>query len=142
MNKKLIWYIVLLLLPLLTVGLAAMPDSVTVLREPVIETCSFFDTLSDGSRPMGLAFSGLTIFILFAVLVVYVITKKKLWLNVAVWVSLIAATLAVLPLLLRTEPMVIPNVGVPLMLCVEALLCSIHGKQDEKQIVPEGKRLK
>lgn len=142
MKKKLIWNIVLLLLPLLTVGLAAMPDSVTVLRELQIEYCSFFGTLSDGSRPMGLAFCGLMTFVLFGLLVVYVVIKKKFLLNIACWLSLGAATLSVLPLLIRSEPMVIPNVGVALLLCVEALLAFIYYKKDEKLAVNPGIRLK
>ena len=118
-----------------------MPDSVTVLRESELETCSFFGTLSDGSRPLGLAFCGLMIFALFGLLVVYVVTKKKALLNAASWLSLGAATLSVLPILLKTEPMVIPNVGVAILLCVEAILATFRYKQDDKKGEPVGKRL-
>ncbi len=138
-NKKLMWNIPLLLLPLLAVGVAALPDSVTVLIKPQIQHCSFFGTLADGSRPMGLAFCGLLIFVLFGVLVVYAVTNKNFLLNAACWLSLGAATLSVLPLLLGGEPRVIPNVAVTVILCVEAGLTAIRRKQGEK---PLEKRLK
>ncbi len=138
-NKKLMWNILLLLLPLLAVGLAAMPDSVTVLTEQQIQRCSFFGTLPDGSRPMGLAFCALLIFVLFGVLAVYAVTNKNFLLNAACWLSLGAATLSVLPRLRSQQQRVIPNVAVTVILCVEAGLAAFRRKQGEK---PQAKRLK
>lgn len=132
----------MLLLPLLAAGIAAMPNSVTVATQTEILYCSFYGTLPDGSNPIGLPLCGMVIFALFGLVAIYVATKKKQLLNVASWVSLGAATLSVLPLLLRTEPMVIPNVGVAILLCVEAILTTLCYKQGEKAAAAPGKRLK
>ncbi len=140
-NKNLLWNIALMVLPLLAAGVAAMPNSVTLMQEPV-QYCSFFGTFADGSRPFGLAFAGLMIFVLFFMVVLYVSLKKKPLLNGATWVALVAATLAVLPLLLRTEPLVLPNVFVALLLCAEAMLTWVCYKKKEPQPKISGKRLK
>lgn len=146
MKNRILWCIILTLLPLLAFGLAAMPDSVTVvLSESEVTAISFFDTLPDGSRPLGLAFAGLLCLAVAVEAAAYGITKREFWLSGAIGSSLGAAILAVLPLILRTEPLTIPNAGVAILLCAESLLGYFYKHKATRNAAEEkaaGNRLK
>ena len=129
MNKPLLMKLFLILFPMFALGLACMPDSVSVILEDEIYTCSFFGLLPDGSLPAGLALSGLLTGVAVVVATVFAGVKKTPWLTALLWVSLIAATMAVAPILLQTEPRVLPNVAVAMVLLVESLLAYFHKKQ-------------
>lgn len=144
MKNKAMWSIVLILLPLVALGLAAMPDSVTVLvSEGEMQTLSYFGTLQDGSRPTGLAFAGLLCIVTAAAAMIGAVSKKEFWLSGVVWISMGAAILSVLPLLLRSSPPVLPNVVVAILLCTESMtayLCRNKMGKDANS-APKGERL-
>ncbi len=123
MKKRVVWSIVLILLPLLTVGLAAMPDSVTaVVSKTEIVRISFFQSLPDGSYPPGLAFSGFLCCVTALLAILYGILRKRYWLTGVVVTAFASTFLSVLPLILRSQPPVVPHVGVAIAMAVECVI--------------------
>lgn len=118
--------------PLLAFFYAVKEDSVSVILEDGVYTCSFFGTLPDGTMPVGLALAATLTLVVAVIGAVYGITQKKGWLRGLIWTSLAAATLSVLPLLLRSEPVVLPHVAVAVILLVECLLAYMHERKLSK----------
>ena len=133
MKKSVLWRTVMILLPVLTFGLELMPDSVSVVLEDGTHSCSFFGTLPDGSQPMGLAVAAMLTLITAAVAVAANFAKKPQWYTALFWVSMGAATMSVFPLLIRSEPTVLPTVFVALLLLAESLLAYLYKSGDRKE---------
>lgn len=144
MKKRVLWCAGLILLPLLAVGLAAMPDSVrTVVSKTEVVKLSFFDKLPDGSYPSGLALGGLFCCVTAVLGIVYAILRKPYWLYGIAGSALFSACLCVLPLLLRVQPPVVPNVGVSIAMCAECVLALWYQKALKKAPAEDkGPRLK
>lgn len=123
----------LILFPVFAFTMELMPTAVSVFLEEGTQTCSFFGTLPDGSLPLGLSVAGMLTVVAAAVAIVYAVTKKTPWLTALIWISLGAATCAVLPILARTEPVVLPNVGVALLLLLESLVAFWRKKEAAKE---------
>ena len=138
MKKNVVWLIVLALLPVLTVGLECMPDSVMVYDGTETFYYSYFDLMPAGITTRLLPpLTGLMTAVAFLITVIYVISRKDFWLKGLLWICMIAACVAVLPLAVRTEIFVVPSVFAPILLGVEAILCHIYlkkgvAKEEEK----------
>ena len=133
MKKSMLWRIVMILLPALTFGLELMPDSVSVVLEEGYYRCSFFGTLPDGSQPMGLAVAGMLTLITAVVAVVTNIVQKPQWYTALIWFSLGAATMSVFPILIKSDPVVLPTVIVALLLLAESLLAYLYKFNKSKE---------
>lgn len=148
MKKSTILKILLIALPLITIGVESLPNSVSVwwregLETPVNESCSFFATLSDGTLPTGMAIAGMATGAAFGFAVAYGVSRKKQWLAGVRWTALAAMVIASVSVALQTEPMVLPNVGVYLLLMGEWAVSYFLGKEPEvPQKKTNGKRLK
>ena len=146
--KKRILSMILLILPVLTIGVESMPNSIQVwwregLELPVCEYISFFGTLSDGSRPMGMAITGMATGVIFGFMVAYSISKKPKWLSAAKWSAAVAMVMASLPVIVQSEPMILPSALVYFMLIVQWILSMFLEKEEKKQEkLPQGKRIK
>lgn len=143
MKKETALLIALLLLPLLAVGIAVSPASVTVIQDQTLTTMSFAQTV-DGSAfgwcaPVAL----LMTYGIFASAVIYALTKKPFWLKAIRAVSFLAMFLAVLPIIVQDEIRIIPNVMVGIALGAQWAAAHFaikkSGKQEEKK--PAGNRL-
>ena len=128
----------MILLPVLTFGLELMPDSVSVVLEEGYHNCSFFGTLPDGSQPMGLAVAAMLTVITAVVALVANIVQKPQWYTALIWLSLAAATMSVFPILMKSDPVVLPTVIVALLLLAESLLAYLYKfnkhKEGEKKL--------
>ena len=116
MKKKTILNAALLLIPLMVVGIAVSPNSVTVVSDG--ETLyTTFATAVEGSvvgwcAPVVL----LLTYALFALAVVYGMSKKPLWLKAIQNVALAATCLAAVPPLVQGDVFVVPNVFAAILL--------------------------
>ena len=139
MKKNSVLKILLLILPVIAIGVESLPNSVTVLwREnqdtPISEYCSFFSVLSDGSLPLGMAIAGMLTGVTFGFAVAYFISRKKQWLSWLKWMALAAMAAASISVVAQTDPMVLPNVGVYLLLIAEWVIAFYMGKTAEERL--------
>ena len=145
MKKKMVWLIALALLPVLTVGLECMPDSVMVFDGTETTYYSYFDLMPEGITTRLLTpLTGLMTIVAFIITVLYVITRKNYWLTGLKWNCLLAACVAAIPIVVRTESFVVPTVFVPILLIAEAVLCVLYLKKGmfQEDGKPAGRRLK
>lgn len=143
MNKQLMRKIFLVLLPVLAVGLATTEDSVVVYG-PEVGTMygSYFDLLPAGSFPIITplaAILGLTSGILAAI---YAAFEKEWSLKGCMWTAFFGSVAAVVPILIREETLIVPNVFYPILLVAEAILAYVMIKKPIKKTeVATGRRL-
>lgn len=144
MKKRILWGIILILLPLLAVGLAAMPDSVrAVISEKEVVSLSFFATLPDGSYPKGLAFGGFLCCVCPALAAGYALSGKRHWLTALMVFSFGGMFFCVLPLVMRMTPPIVPNAAVSFIMGGECLLAFVRKRGDAgKKAETEGTGLR
>jgi hypothetical protein len=83
-------------------------------------------------------------YVLFAAVVIYALTKKQTVLKIVRGVGFVAMSLVALPIIVRSEVLIVPNAFVGMLLAAHWLIShftlrSMNPKQEEK---PKGKRLK
>ena len=140
MNKQRILKLMLVLLPFMAVALATTVDSVTVFdtQSAVASNYSYFDLIPVTNLQMCTPLAGMLAILSTVFAVVSLIVKKPWVLKTICWLSFGTATAASIPILIRGTVLVIPNVGVPLMLCVQFIICRIlmkGPKETEKKII-------
>lgn len=135
MKKEALMKSFLVLLPVLAVGLATTVNSVTIYdaASGITTYSSYFTRLDIGEYAQVTPLAGLLCAVAGILAAIFLISKKETWLICVRWISLGAALAAVLPILLRGEILVIPNVGVPLLMLAQWLLSSymLRGKKEE-----------
>lgn len=133
MKKQTILKSILLLLPILAVGLATTTDSVMVFDSVsgTMEYYSYFDPLPYGAlqmiTPLAAVLSGIS-GILAAV---YLGKKSQKCLKGVSIVSMAAAIVAVVPILLSGDVKIVPNVGLPIFMLAEYCFAYYHQKKNE-----------
>ena len=140
MNKQRILKLMLVLLPFMAVALATTGDSVTVFdtQSAVTSNYSYFDLIPVTNLQMCTPLAGMLAVLSTVFAVVSLIVKKPWVLKTLCWMSFGAATAASVPILIRGTVLVIPNVGVPLMLAAQFVICRIlmnGSKEPEEKIV-------
>lgn len=134
MKKQIIMKSILILLPILAVGLATTADSVTVFDSATgkLEYFSYFDLLPYGAlqliTPLAAGLSILT-GILAAV---YLGKKSQKCLKGVMILSMAAAIVAVVPILLPSDVKIVPNVGLPIFMLLEYAAAYYQQKQTEE----------
>ncbi len=146
MKNQKYWNIALLVLPLFAWIMEIMPGSVQVLPtdgSQVEGTFNFFSLTNPGLVGLCTPFAAIMTCITFMFVVIYVVSKKKRWLSCTKVCSFLVLFAAPLPIVVRPEPMVIPNVVVPIAMGLECLICIYLAKKDEvkKDERNEGRRL-
>ena len=125
MDQKKVVNILLVILPLVAVVLAGMANAVTVCAvteaETVVTYCSFFTLLEDVQFAICLPAAGLCGALVFGMAVIYLVKKTPFWLTGITLASFASLTLAVLPIVYRSETYLIPNMLVPILMLVEAM---------------------
>lgn len=141
-NKKTILKTLLMLFAVLAMGLSTTVDSVKVFNTVTGDSMqgSYFSMLPVGSMQMLAPFAGLCCMAVLALALVVIIGKQEQLAVMIKWLSLVAACVAVLPIVARGEIVVIPNVGVPLFLLGEWIVSSLISKKEEP--IPAKKKAK
>ena len=142
--KKTMTKILLVMLPIMAVALATTRDSVQVINTVTAQAVagSYFDLLPTDTMPMAGPGAGICAILSGILAVIYLFSKKRGVLQGSKWCAFVGACFAVLPLFVRGEVMVIPNVGVPLLLMAQFVVCAISGKlPKEEKTEYQGPRL-
>ena len=139
MKKQTLKTIVLLVIPLLVVAIASTPGSVTVWDGETSQSLTFMQNVPESNTGWCAPIALLLTYVVFGLAVLYGL-RKKLWALKGIYgVSFAALVLAALPTVVRTEILVVPNVGVALLLGVETGLAYLMLKNPEKAEEPEKK---
>ena len=144
MKKQTLILIALILIPLIAVAIAISPGSVMVFQNQTLTTMSFAEPLEGVDFGWCAPVALILTYVLFAAVVIYALTKKQLVLRIVRGVGFVAMSLVALPIIARSEVLIVPNAFVGMLLAAHWLIShftlrSMNPKQEEK---PKGKRLK
>lgn len=144
MNKTIMQKLFLILLPVCAVGLASAGDSVTVF-DPATQTTvygAYFDLIPESGNYQILPPLAGTLAVACVVLgISYMVKAKPGLLKGILWVGILSAAAAALPIALRGDIIVVPNVLFPILMCGQAGLAYVMGKQPKKDQPNLGRRL-
>lgn len=144
MKKTAILKAFLILFPVLSVALATTVDSVTVLNTVTgeIQYYSYFDLLPVGNLQLITPITALLSAVSGVLAAIYMVKKRKTLLKAVGYTALASATLAAIPIILREEIMVIPNVALPIFMILEFCVTYLLGREKpEKMEKSKGQRL-
>ena len=121
MKRRAILQSLLVLFPVLAVGLATTSDSVTVFDTVSGQTSyySYFDILPVGNLQLITVVTALCSVFSGVLAAVYLAKKKEMWLKGAGYAAIASATLAAIPVVLRNQVMIIPNVALPIFMIMQ-----------------------
>ena len=145
MDKKKIMNLALVLLPLVAVVLAGLPNGVTVYSKELTPpmTCSMFTLIEDVQWAVCLPFAGIFGAVTFGLGVIHLVKQKTLWLKLILGTAFGATMLSVLPLMVQKDTILVPNMLIPILLGVEALLAyGLIRKPVQEEEKKKGVRLK
>ncbi len=139
MNKKRIKTIFLVLLPILAAGMAVNPGSVMLYdtAQDKMSACSYFALLPEGTFRLGTVLAGFLTCLSGGLAITYLVGKKDGVAKAIVYISLAGAALASVPILINSQIRVLPNVGVPILLIVQAAVAYFIPERKPK----DGKKL-
>lgn len=140
MNKQKILKLLLIVLPVMAVGLATTVDSVMVFDSSAdsIQYYSYFSLIPGLGVQMVLPLAAILCIVTTVLAVASVALKKKGCVTAVKWTAFAAATAAVVPVLLRGETVVVPNVLLPVLMVAEFVTAFFLNKSN----VPEpGERI-
>lgn len=144
MNKTFFGKLFLILLPVSAVALATAGDSVTVFNPVTKETVmgSYFDLiLESGNAQILPPLAGMLAVAAVVLAVLYMVREKPGLLKGIIWVALLSAAAAALPIALRGEKVIVPNVLLPILMCTQAALAYVVGRTPKEKEVNTGRRL-
>lgn len=144
MNKTIMQKLFLILLPVCAVGLASAGDSVTVF-DTIAQSAvsgSYFDLIQEAGNSQILPPLAAMLAVACVVLgIAYMVKAKQGLLKGIFWVSILSACAASLPIALRGEVIVVPNVLEPILMCCQAALAFVMSRKPKAENVNLGKRL-
>ena len=140
MKKQALLKAFLLLLPILAVGLATTVDSVTVFDSVTGETqyYSYFDLLPVENQQIVTPLAAILSLVSGLLAAVYLAAKKPWSLKGTGYTAFAAAIMAVIPILIRGDMLVIPNVGLPIFMLAEYVVSYVIAKQPQEE--PQSKK--
>lgn len=143
MKKNKALYIALLLLPLAVVAIASSPNSVMVIKEESVSATSFMVAIEGSPVGWCAPVTVLLNYAVFAMAVIYGVSKKAFWVKGIYGASFAAMFLGVLPIITGGDMLIFPNVFVSILLGVETILAKILMKKPLEEKTPEkqGNRL-
>ena len=139
MNKKKVWLVLLIALPILASGFAGMPNAVHVWDEAMetVQYYTYFDLLPEGAVRVATPAAGTLTCAAGVMAIFYAVTKKGYALTGILAASFFGALAAVLPIMFRRELLVMPNVAVPILLGAECIFAydmkKRHDPAEEKK---------
>ena len=137
MKKKVILKALLLVFPILAVGLATTVNSVTVFNTVTGETqyFSYFDVLPIANLQMITPLAALLAALSGILAAAHMATKRQSLLKAVAYAALASAAVAAIPMVLREEILVIPNVGLPIFMMIQYCIGYFLGKEPpEKEV--------
>ncbi len=143
--KKLDWKkVALFLLPILAVGLATTMDSVMVFdaAADTTEYYSYFDLIPNNNMAILMPLAAILSLICGILAAVLIVKKNPKLLKGIVGCAFCAATFAILPIMLKGEVIVFPNVGLPIFMMVDCLVAYTMLKKPQMAEETKHKRLK
>ena len=140
MKKSILLKAILILLPVLAVGLATTVNSVTVFNTLTGQTeyYSYFDMLPVENLKLVTPLTALLAALSGILAVAYIANKRLSFLKAAGYVALASSCAAAIPMMVREEILVIPNVGLPIFMVLEffaAYMLEKNEKAKEKKIL-------
>ena len=143
MKKKLV-KILLFMLPFMALVLATTNNSVQLIDMVSGDRTagSYFVLLSESPVAICPPFAAFCSIFSCVAAVIYLFSRRKGFLKTAAWLSFAGACLAVVPVTMRGETLMLPNVFFPILLLSHFLLCAFSKKLNlsEKE-EPQGRRL-
>lgn len=141
MKKKVLMKVFLVLLPAMAVLLATTGDSVKVFDIPAgtVQTYSYFSLLPVSNMQMVTPLAAMLALAALVLALGYVITGKPWCIRGVFYTACASTCIAVFPNLLRQDVMVMPNVLLPILMAVLAVLANLAGKKPGQK--PAGERL-
>lgn len=141
MKKSTVLKVLLILFPVLAIGLATTMDSVTVMNtlNGNVLHGSYFSLLPVGAMQLFAPLAGIGSIVILVLSVLSIIMKNGrliLWIK---WLAFTACCAAVVPVVLRGEVLVVPNVGVPIFMAGEWLTAYLLKAQPKAEV--KGERL-
>ena len=130
MKKQTLIRSLLILLPVLAVGLATTTDSVTVFATVTgtTEYYSYFDPASAANLQMLLPLAATMCLVSGILAAVYLGKKSMRCLKISGYVAFAAAAVASIPIMVRGEVLVIPNMGVPVFMLLHYVVAYFFAK--------------
>ena len=144
MKKQALILLALIVIPLIAVAIAISPDSVMVFQDQTMITMSFAEPCEGVDFGWCAPVALILTYVLFAAVVIYALTKKQLVLKIVRGIGFVAMSLVALPILARSEILIVPNAFVGILLAAHWLIShfTLRSMDPKKETVPEGKRLK
>lgn len=132
MKKRALFQSLLILFPVLAVGLATTPDSVTVFDTVSSQTryYSYFDVLPITNLQMIPPMAALCALFSGIFAAVYLGKKNRRMLKAAGYAAAASACLAAIPTVMREAVLVIPNVALPIFMALQYICCSSMSKME------------
>ena len=143
--KKLDWKkVLLILLPVLSIGLATTMDSVMVFDSVsgITEYYSYFGLIPNSDFAILMPLAAILSAVCGILAAILIVKKKSKLLKGIGACAFCATTFAVLPILLKGDVIVFPNVGLPIFMMVDCLVAYTMMKNPQPEQKAEPKRLK
>ena len=145
MKKKVFVQSLLILLPVLSVGLATTQDSVTVFDtvSGLTQYYSYFDLVPVSNLQMLPPLAALCSAVSGILAAVYLVKKNPGFLKTSGYAAIASASVASILTVMREAVLVIPNVGLPIFMVIHFFCCSTLPKlvAAEKPEKAKNKRL-
>lgn len=145
MKKRTIWSVVLMVLCAISLMVASNPTSVTVFHpgDSASRVYSFFQLMPEAPIGICLLYAAIANGIALMMSVVFMILKKNVWLKWIGGCSFVSMTLAVLPLIIKSDPVVLPNMAHPLAMCTTSVIAYVllRTTKDKEDRASKGERL-
>ena len=139
MKKTMLLKILLILLPVMAVGLATTMDSVMVFDPSGGQTSyySYFDALPVKNLEMITPLTALAAAVSGILAALYMAKKREYFLKGAGYAALASSCLAAIPMVVREDVLVVPNVGLPIFMVMEFVV-SYMLQKSAKETSPKG----
>ena len=136
MKKTMILKILLVLLPIMAVGLATTVNSVMVFEPVSGQTSyySYFDVLPVKNLEMITPLAALAAALSGILAAAYMASKRSYFLKGAGYTALASSCLAAIPLMVREDIVVVPNVGLPIFMVVTYIVAYMLQKSTQKTV--------
>lgn len=133
MNKRRFLNLFLIILPVMAGVLATTRDSITVFYSTTGELAyySYFDLIPGMELALVLPLAAIGCILCAILAIAALALKRERCVATVKWLSLAAATLAVIPVLYRGETLVVPNVLLPLLMLGEFAVAFFLGREKE-----------
>ena len=145
MKKSVLRNVFLILLPAMSVLLAATVDSVTVADtvSGEMNAYSYFSLVPVENLQMCTPLAGI-LAVASTILAIGIVVAGKRWCVTGLfWTAFASTVFATIPIIVRGEVLVIPNVGVPLMMFIDCIIAyALMKKPEEKTEKKNAPRLR